>query len=128
MFGGLKYISVKFGLSGAQGSTWNHLCNTLPFLKCWRKKMTSLDTGIEVWAGPDDYAFERDRFLWLHWIAENITPTGFTVDAHPEDAGKAIVRFEDPKWETIFLLKAPEYVHGYMIKHARPWYIGQNRW
>ena len=90
--------------------------------------MTSLVTGIEVWAGPDDFAFERDRCLWLNWIADNIVPAGFTVNAHPNDAYKAIVTFDDPKWNTIFQLKAPQYINDYTPKHTRHWRLGQNRW
>lgn len=78
---------------------------------------------IEVWAGPDDFAFERDRYLWKMWVKQNITRSGYSVIAHKDDAYKAIIVFDDPKWEMIFKLKAPEYIDASMVICDEPWVI-----
>jgi hypothetical protein len=81
---------------------------------------------IEVRAGPDTFQFEYDRYYWTMWIKENVTRVGFTVNAHPTDAYKAIVTFKDPKWEIIFQLTAPEYIHSSLITLQEQWYLGMN--
>lgn len=88
--------------------------------------MNYWDSDIEVWAGPDDFTFERDRFLWIQWIKQNITPAGFRVLAHPTNAAKAIVKFENKKWNLIFQLKAPEYIEPSMVRVEGHWIIGKD--
>ena len=84
--------------------------------------------NIEVYTGGDDFAFERDRFLWRVWIHENVTTTGFKVSAHFTNAERAIVHFDDPEYLSLFALTKPEYVTSDHIKHpgAYTWDLGDS--
>lgn len=79
---------------------------------------------IIVNAGPDDWAFERDRYYWRMWIKYNITPTGFEVNAHATDSFKAIVTFKEPQCELMFALKAPEYITAPLVPYKDEWVLG----
>lgn len=81
---------------------------------------------IEVWAGPDDYSFERDRYLWRMWIKQNITTTGFRVEADADDAYKGNVIFDDERLDIIFRLKAPEYIDAALVDCSEPWILGES--
>lgn len=78
----------------------------------------------EVWAGPDDFAFERDRYLWRMWIKQNVTTIGFKVSGCEDDAFKAIVTFDDSQMELIFQLTAPEYIQPHLVEANEPWILG----
>lgn len=81
---------------------------------------------VEVWAGPDDYTFERDRHLWKLWIKQNLPNCGpFVVKAHPERADIALIIFEAEKWNDIFILKKPEYIEPSMVEIGEPWILGE---
>lgn len=80
---------------------------------------------IEVWAGPDDFAFERDRELWRLWIKQNVTTTPYFVDAHNTDAYKAVITFADDHWDIIFRLKAPEYISEALVECNESWILGK---
>lgn len=66
---------------------------------------------ITVYCGNGgDYEFERDRGWWRLWIQKNIPGCGpFVIKPH-EEADKAYIIFEAAKWNSIFLLKAPEFI------------------
>lgn len=74
-------------------------------------------TPIKVNCGNGgDYEFERDRHLWKLWIKQHITNTEPFVVKPAEEADKALVIFEAERYNTIFLLKAPEYISWRMVK------------
>lgn len=80
---------------------------------------------VEVWAGPDDYSFERDRYLWRMWIKQNITTTGFNVMSHSDDAYKGTIIFDDERLDIIFRLKAPEHITEAAVDCSEPWILGE---
>jgi hypothetical protein len=79
---------------------------------------------VNVNAGPDDFTFERDRYLWRLWVRQHVTSSGFEVHAHPTDAYTAQIYFEDEKCATLFLLTAPEFVKTYMVEFDIEWTLG----
>lgn len=66
---------------------------------------------ITVYCGNGgDYEFERDRAWWRLWIENNMPGCGpFIIKPH-KDADKAYIIFEASKWNSIFLLKAPQFI------------------
>lgn len=83
---------------------------------------------VEVYTAGDDYGFECDRYFWRLWITQNITETGFDVQAHNTNAERAVVLFDDPQLELLFLLKAPQYIEVGMIKRdpTKHWILGES--
>lgn len=63
-----------------------------------------------------DWEFERDRIYWRQWIYENIPACEHFVIKPHEQADKAYLIFEAEKWNTIFLLQAPQYISQKHIK------------
>ena len=80
---------------------------------------------IKVTTNGDDYGFESDRFLWRAWIYENITPTGYRVNASKEIATAAIIEFENEHDLTVFALTRPEYVTYDLIRGRYQWILGE---
>jgi hypothetical protein len=76
-------------------------------------------TPIVVYCGNGgDYEFERDRAWWRKWIEQNLVGCGpFVIKPH-EEADKAYIIFEAEKWNSIFLLKAPQFIsHKYIADY-----------
>ena len=58
-----------------------------------------------------DYEWERDKFFWKTWIQQNMTITGFDIGMHDTCAADQVcIIFDDPEFEIIFKLKAPQWI------------------
>lgn len=68
-------------------------------------------TPLVVYCGNGgDYEFERDRLYWREWIRQNMPKCGpFVIKPH-EEAHKAYIIFEAERNNSIFLLKAPQFI------------------
>lgn len=73
-------------------------------------------TPIVVYCGNGgDFEFEQERVWWRQWIEKNLPGCGpFVIKPH-EQGDKAYIIFEAEKWNSVFLLKAPQYISHRLI-------------
>lgn len=58
-----------------------------------------------------DWEWMRDKYLWTIWIKQNVTLDGFDMVSDMLcRADEARVIFNDPLYEIIFKLKAPQWI------------------